>query len=502
MLKNSTYSIMLFLAVSLVMSSCSNESEKAKGMPVLKIPVVEVIQQDVPVYSEFIGQTYGRQDIPIRARVDGFLEGMYFNEGERVKKDQLLYKIEPQSLTADLAASESKVVEAETNVINAKSELDRVEPLAEMNAVSKSELDNANARYKSALAQLESAKANKKITSISLSYSEVRSPIDGLIGITKAKVGEYVGKDPNPIILNSVSKIDTILVRFYITEEVYLKMARIYEKAIRDGAEGRKVRSEDKGQLFLILADGSTFDHTGIVDFIDNKIDANTGSLLAQASFPNPDKVLRPGLFAKIRTIMDVRKDAILVPQRAVQFVQGQTNVLVVDKDNKVEYRAVSTGVKYKNVWEIKEGLKPGDKIVLEGAHKLKTGMTIDPDVKEFKISGSDDNFVKKETKANSDSGNKVGTKSENANNIEFAIQIYSSRTKISTTDKLFKGIKGVSVYKEKNTFRYICNKDSDYAIVVPNENKLRSKGFNEAFIVAFKDGKRIDVNMARKILQ
>jgi len=284
-------------------------------------------------------------------------------------------------------AADSKVQEANTNVINAKSDLDRVKPLAEMNAVSKSELDNANARYQSALSQLKSAKANKSITAISLSYSEVRSPIDGLIGITKAKVGEYVGKDPNPIILNSVSKIDTILVRFYITEEVYLKMARIFKKALKDGGEGKKVKSEDKGKLDLILADGSTFIHKGIVDFVDNKIDANTGSLLAQASFPNPDKILRPGLFAKIRTIMDVRKNAILVPQRAVQFVQGQTNVLVVDKDNKIEYRAITTGVKYKNVWEITKGLKSGDKIVLEGAQKLKTGMTIDPVIKKIKIS-------------------------------------------------------------------------------------------------------------------
>lgn len=387
MLKNLTYSIILFLAVSFLISSCNSESEKAKGVPVLKIPVVQVIQQDIPVYSEFIGQTYGRKDIPIRARVDGFLEGIYFDEGQRVTTNQLLYKIEPQSLNADLAAAESKVVEAETNVIKAKSDLDRVRPLAEMNAVSKSELDNANARYKSALAQLESAKANKKITSISLSYSEVRSPINGLIGITKAKVGEYVGKDPNPVILNSVSKIDTILVRFYLTEEVYLKVARIFKKAIKDGAEGRRVRKEDKGTLDLILADGSTFAHKGVVDFIDNKVDASTGSLLAQASFPNPDKILRPGLFARIKTVMDIRKDAIIVPQRAIQFVQGETNVLVVDKDNKIEYRSVVAGVKYKNFWEVQEGLKVGDVIVLEGAQKLKTGMTIDPVVQEFKIS-------------------------------------------------------------------------------------------------------------------
>jgi membrane fusion protein (multidrug efflux system) len=387
MKKNQFFSLILFTVLSLLVLSCNNESKTAKSKPVLKIPVVNVIQQDVPVYSEFVGQTYGRKDIPIRARVDGFLEGIYFDEGQRVMKGQLLYKIEPQSLTADLAAAESTVVEAETAVINAKNDLDRVKPLAEMNAVSKSELDNANATYKSALAQLESAKASKKITEISLSYSNVRSPIDGLIGITKAKVGEYVGKDPNPVILNSVSKIDTILVRFYLTESVYLKVARMYKTALKDGAEGRKVKREDKSSLDLILADGEVFPHKGYVDFVDNKIDAATGSLLAQASFPNPDVVLRPGLFARIRTVMEIRKDAILVPQRAVQFVQGTPNVLVVSEDNKIEYRAVDTGVKYKNLWEIKEGLKAGDKVVLEGAQKLKTGMTIEPVTAEFKIS-------------------------------------------------------------------------------------------------------------------
>ncbi len=369
--------------------SCKNDEGTTKVAPPLKIPVIEVLQQDVPVYSEFIGQTYGRQDIPIRARVDGFLEGIYFKEGEKVKKGQLLYKIEPQSLNADLLASESKVAEAETYVTNAKSELNRVRPLAEMNAVSKSELDNANARYKSALSQLESAKANMKITQISLSYSELRSPINGLIGITKAKVGEYVGKDPNPVILNTVSKIDTILVRFFITESVYLKMARIYSVGLKDAAEGKKVKMKDKARLEMILADGTTFKYKGVTDFVDNNIDANTGSLLAQASFPNPDKVLRPGLFAKIRVKMDIRKDAILVPQRAIQFVQGKPNVLIVDSNNKIIFKAVEVGVKYKNLWEVKEGLKAGDKIVFEGAQKLRTGVVIEPVKADFKVIGN-----------------------------------------------------------------------------------------------------------------
>ena len=486
------------------MQSCDNSEGKAKGAPKLKIPVIEVIKMDVPVYSEFIGQTYGRKDIPIRARVDGFLEGIYFNEGERVKKGQLLYKIEPQSLTADLAAAESKVVEAETVVINAKSDLDRVKPLAKMNAVSKSELDNANARYKAALAQLESAKASKKITQISLSYSEVRSPIDGLIGITKAKVGEYVGKDPNPVILNSVSKIDTILVRFYVTESTYLQMARMFKVAIKDAADGNKVNDRDKSILDLILADGTTYANKGLTDFIDNKIDATTGSLLAQASFPNPDRILRPGLFAKIRTVMEIRKGAILVPQRAVQFVQGKPNVLVVNEDNTVEFRAITEGVKYKNLWEVREGLKAGDRIVLEGAQKLRSGMTIEPVVKEFNVSGTDDNVTKKESTLKPEVVNteiKVSTKSSSANDIQFAIQIYSSKTKISTEDKVFKGIQDVLVYKDRNTYKYLCSKEGDYSSVAKKQNFFRSKGFNDAFIVAFSNNKRMDVNEARKVL-
>lgn len=387
-MKKFRFSFILLILLSVFLQSCNSGSKQKQSKPVLKIPVVEVVVTDVPVYSEFVGQTYGRQDIPIRARVDGFLEGIYFKEGERVKKGQLLYKIEPQSLTADLSAAQSKVAEAETNVANAKSDLDRVRPLAEMNAVSKSELDNANARYKSALSQLESAKANKKITEISLSYSELRSPINGLIGITKAKVGEYVGKDPNPVILNTVSKIDTILVRFFVTESVYLKMARMYKVGIKDAAEGRKVKKKDKAELEMILADGSTFKYKGITDFVDNNIDANTGSLLAQASFPNPDKVLRPGLFAKIRVKMEVRKGSVLVPQRAIQFVQGKPNVLIVGTDNKIEFKAIEVGVKYKNLWEVKEGLKAGDKIVFEGAQKLRTGDVIDPVKADFKVIG------------------------------------------------------------------------------------------------------------------
>ena len=377
--------VMLFFTALIV--SCSNDDAK-KAAPVLKIPVIDVIQKDIPIYSEFVGQTYGRKDIPIRARVDGFLEGIYFEEGSRVKKGQLLYRIEPQSLSADLLAAKSKVAEAETNVANAKSELDRVKPLAEMNAVSKSELDNANARYKSALAQLESAKANMKVNEISLSYSELKSPIDGLIGMTKAKVGEYVGKEPNPVILNTVSKIDTILVRFYVTESVFIKMARVYSKALKDADKGIPVKREDQAKLKMILADGSIYAHEGAVDFVDNNIDASTGALLAQASFPNPDRVLRPGMFARVRAEMETRKGAILIPQRSILFIQGQPRIMIVGDDNTVESKSIVLGAKYHNLWEVTSGLKPTDKIVYQGAQKLRSGDKIDPTDSDFKEIG------------------------------------------------------------------------------------------------------------------
>jgi len=369
------------------MISCKNDAPKSQ-MPTLTIPIVKVVKQDVPVYGDFVGQTYGRKDIPIRARVDGFLEGIYFDEGTRVKKGQLLYRIEPQSLTADVAAAESKVREAETNLVKARNDLNRVKPLAEIDAVSKSELDDAEAKFRAAEAQLNSAKANKKVTDISLSYSEVRSPIDGVIGITSAKVGEYVGKDPNPVILNTVSEIDSIIVRFFIIENIYLELARVYKQALRESAKGRRANPENSLGMELILNDGKSFAHRGFVYSVDNKVDPETGTVLAQALFPNPDNILRPGLFARLRAIMDTKEDALIVPQRAVQFVQGKPNVLVVDNENKVEFRAVAMGVKYLNMWEVVSGLKDGDKIVLEGAQKLRTGMIIEPKLIDFEIVG------------------------------------------------------------------------------------------------------------------
>ena len=234
--KTMKYNLLLVLIVSVLISSCNEKQKQEKQQP-QEIQVVEVIQKDVPIYSEFVGQAYGLYDIPIRARVEGFLEGIHFSEGQGVKKGQLLYVIDAQPFIADVASQQSKVAEAKTVLVNAEKELNRYKPLAERNAVSKSDLDAAQATYDAAQASVEAAKANMKMSQINLSYTRMKSPIRGVIGRTEAKVGEFVGREPNPVILNTVSRIDTIRVQFFITEGQYLRLAKEYRDDIKEKRE-------------------------------------------------------------------------------------------------------------------------------------------------------------------------------------------------------------------------------------------------------------------------
>ncbi len=233
------------------------------------------------IYQEFVGQVYGLKDISIRARVEGFLEGIYFDEGRGVKKGQLLYTIESQPFEADVAAKMSLLAEAKIMFVNAESELNRIRPLAEINAVSQSDLDAAVARFEASQASVEAAEANLRAAQIQLSYTKIKAPISGIIGKTKAKVGDFVGREPNPVILNVVSRIDVILVEFFLTESEYLIVAREWNK----NKELEEVEREEP-YLELILSDGSIHNHKGIVEFIDREVDPTTGSILLQASFP------------------------------------------------------------------------------------------------------------------------------------------------------------------------------------------------------------------------
>ena len=364
--------IILLISSSLILVSCGSDEQSKLFVP--EIPVYKITAEDVPIYQEFVGQVYGLKDISIRARVEGFLEGIYFNEGRGVKKGQMLYKIESQPFEADVAAKMSLLAESKTLLVNAESELNRIRPLAEINAVSQSDLDAAVARFEASQASVEAAEANLRAAKIQLSYTRIHSPITGLIGKTKAKVGDFVGKDPNPVILNVVSRIDIILVEFFITESEYL----IFAREVNKNKEREEVEREEP-YLELILSDGSIHNHKGIVEFVDRQVDPTTGSILLQASFPNPEYIIRPGQFARVNASVRTIKNGILIPQRSVMEMQGIHNVYVINNENKVELRRIKVGPTIDSFWLVDEGLNNGEKVVYEGLQKVRPGMTVNP---------------------------------------------------------------------------------------------------------------------------
>jgi membrane fusion protein (multidrug efflux system) len=243
-----------------------------------------------------------------------------------------------------------------------------------MNAVSQRDLDSAVARQQAAVAQVEAAEAILRLAEINLSYAEIKSPMDGLIGLTKAKVGDYVGQSPNPVVLNTVSDTNPIHVRFPVGEREYLELARRFPSLERDQKPG----SEDKRTtLELILADGTVHPHRGHVKFVERNIDASTGTLMIEAAFPNPKLILRPGQYGRIRAVVATLDDARLIPQRAVRELQGQYQVWVLQDSGSVDLRNVAMGRRVDQMWVVEDGLEPGERVVVEGIQRLRTGMTV-----------------------------------------------------------------------------------------------------------------------------
>ena len=365
---------LLFVIFAILMIACVKDGHTQVSPPP-KIPVVEVIQMDVPIFREFVGQIFGLKDIPIRVRVEGFLESINFREGRSVKKDQLLYTVDSQPYEAKVASQKGKLAEAKSSLVKAKNDLKRKAPAAKLGAVSQIDVDAAIAERDAAAALVEAAEANLRLSEIELGYTNIYSPVDGVIGKTEAVVGEFVGRTPNPVILNTVSRIDIITVRFHLTEANYLFLIRKYP----EGPGG-----EDNKKMQLILSDGSLYDKIGKADFADRNVDPSTGSILIQSSFPNPDGILRPGMYAKVKVEIDVVNGALLVPQRCVMELQGMYSVYVVN-NNKVESRQVVAGERVGDLWLIEEGLNANERVVFEGLQHVRSGVEINPVLTEFK---------------------------------------------------------------------------------------------------------------------
>jgi membrane fusion protein, multidrug efflux system len=357
------------ISIFLLLSSCGEEQVEMKP---IEVKVTNVVAKDVPITREWVGQTYGAVDIEIRARVDGWLQGLYFKEGTVVRQGALLYKIDDTELLEAVAEAEGKVASINTLLVQAEDDVKRYTPLAKAGAVSQRDLEIAVSRYEARKGELEAANAALKIAQTNLSYATVLSPITGLIGISQARVGDFVGRPPNPVILNTISRIDSIHVKFSISEQEYLYL-------VKKLGDNDKSKPSKKRELEMVLADGSVYPQKGYVVFAQRQIDATTGTLQFEASFPNKEEYLRPGQYAKIRTVIEERKNALVIPSRALIELQGQYTVYVVDKDNKVQLRMVTTATSYGQYTVIESGLSAGDKVIIEGMQKVKPELVVNP---------------------------------------------------------------------------------------------------------------------------
>ncbi len=356
----------LAVAIAVLGGACEKPAPPPPVPP--EVYVTAVVQKDVPTYLDLVGQTEGNQDVDVRARVEGFLDTMNFREGSFVRKGQLLYVIDPKPFEAALAEAKADKATAEARFEKANNDVRRYTPLVAKQAVSQQELDNARAAQDATRAQVEAATASVEKAALDLGYTRVLAPIDGLVGTTKVKPGSLVGRGESTL-LTTISQINPIVLRVGVTEADYLKVAK--RDPSRAGAEPRATNVE------LTLADGTPYPHNGAVTTIERAVNASTGTLSLQITFANPDNVIRPGQYGRARVLLELRKAALLVPQRAVQTLQSLYSVAVVGADNKVSFRNVKVGPKVDALWVIDEGLKPGEQVVAEGLQALSDGMTV-----------------------------------------------------------------------------------------------------------------------------
>src|SRR5688572_25976345 len=358
----------VLLLTGLAAGGCKSEQVQVAPPPP-EVVITSVERRDVPVVMELVGQTKGAQDVEIRARIEGFVDRVAFQEGTLVRRGQLLYRIDPKPLEAVLANARADLATWQARHVKTQNDVKRLEPLAKQQAVSLQELDDAVAQQQAAEAQVDAQNAIVDKARLDLGYTSVTAPIDGMIGTTLVRAGALVGRGESTL-LTTISEIDPILFTAGISEAEYLRLARRAEELRRERG-GRPVPVE------LLLADGSVHSEIGRLDAVERAVDSTTGTLSLQFRFANPAGLVRPGQYGRVRFVLETRKDALLVPQRAVQELQSLHNVFVVAPDNTLAVKSVAVGPRVGNLWVIEKGLSPEDRVVVEGAQRLRPGTVV-----------------------------------------------------------------------------------------------------------------------------
>lgn len=355
--------------VALFISGCEKPKEPAAASPP-EVIVSEVIQKDVPIEQEWVGTLDGMVNAQINAQVAGYLIKQNYNEGDLIKKGQLMYEIDPRTFQADLDQAKGNLARQKAVLKTAQLDLARIKRLLPENAVSVRDRDNAVGREAAAEAEVLTAQAAVETAQLSLGFTKITSPIDGVAGISKSQLGDLVGPGTANNLLTSVSQIQPIRAYLGLSEQQYLQFARENEK---------RTKRREPIPLQLILSDGTTYPHGGEFYFLNRQVDVKTGTIQIVLLFPNPDNLLRPGQFALIRAVIKTEKDALLVPQQAVTQLQSKSQIAVVTSGNTVDIRLVNPGNKIGSLWIINEGLKPGDRVIVEGLQKVRNGMKVNP---------------------------------------------------------------------------------------------------------------------------
>jgi RND family efflux transporter MFP subunit len=384
--------LLAVILLAATIRSGAKPAAKASGPPAVEVAQVE--QKDVPVYGEWIGTLAGLVNADVKAEVTGYLVTQDYKEGSFVRKGQLLFEIDPRPFQAaldqaegqlalaraQLSQGEAQLSSAQANQLKSQLDVDKYTPLVQAEAASQQDLDNAvqttlsnkaqvqaaQAAIAAAKAQIQADQAAVETARINLGFTRVISPIDGIVGIAQAQVGALVSTSSGP--LTTVSTLDPIRDYFTVSEQAYLELQKRFSSSNREG-----------WKLQLIMADGSTYPREGDFYFADRAVDQNTGAIQLAALFPNPENILRPGQYGKVRAVIRVEKNALLIPQAAVTELQGSYEVDVVGQGDRVAIRAVKVGERVGTMWVIEDGLKPGERVVVEGQQAVRPGMLVRP---------------------------------------------------------------------------------------------------------------------------
>jgi RND family efflux transporter MFP subunit len=365
------FSVLLIGGFLLLAAGCSsNKSNAAPAAPPLIVEVATVVQQDTPIYSEWVATLDGYVNAQIQPHVSGYIIKQNYKEGSVVSKGEVLFEIDPRPFKAALDQAKAQLALAEAQMGKARLDVERDTPLAQARAIAQSQLDTEVQARLGAEAQVQAAKANVEQAQLNIEWTKVTSLVNGIAGIAQVQIGNLVGPSS---ILTSVSQVDPIKAYFTVSEQQFTDFHRRFPTEATVEEQRRRI------PLQLLLADGNVYERTGRIYFADREVNPATGAIRIAGVFPNPNNLLRPGGYGRVRASVNTRTGALLVPQRAIIELQGSYQVAVVGDDNKVSIRPVTVGERVGKLWIVSQGLKAGERVVVEGLMKVRDGAPVKP---------------------------------------------------------------------------------------------------------------------------